>query len=75
MQELNEQDLEQVTGGAWSFSGTPSTSSAGTNVNATASGQHAASTDAGSQSFTIGLPVKGAPSASFSLGFAAGYGF
>jgi hypothetical protein len=75
MQELNDKDLEGVTGGSFSFSSFPNSSSAGTDVSATASGQHAASTQAQSQSITIGLPINGAPSASFSLGIAAGYGF
>lgn len=73
MQELNDNDLGQVTGGTWSFPTTPSTSSAGTSVNATASGSHAASTDAHSQSATMMFP--GGESASFSLGFGAGYGY
>jgi bacteriocin-like protein len=76
MQELNDTDLEQVNGGAWSLPNmpsTPSSSSAGTSVNATASGSHAASTDAHSQSVTMTFP--GGESASFSLGFGAAYGY
>ncbi len=73
MQELNDNDLEMISGGAWSFPVTPSTSSAGTSVNTTASGSHAASTNAHSQSATMMFP--GGESASFSLGFGAGYGY
>jgi bacteriocin-like protein len=79
MQELNEQELEHVNGGAWSFptsggSGSPNSSSAGTSTTATATGQNFASIGATSQSYTISGPP-GFPSASFSIGGAYGYSY
>jgi bacteriocin-like protein len=72
MQELNDKDLEQVSGGTLSMPSFPSgngSTSAGVNANASASGKNSANTFTTGSSITG--PVGNGGSMSLAFGFAA----